>query len=412
MRATLNDSLPPLEPFETSTVGRRLTLVLLYLLAAVFVVTITSDMYYPVWDHVLGKSVAAISALGLSSLPVLMSIVHATTRDRQINRLETLSFFPVRDTSYYRSAINNIKGIETASLKSDYVIPIMTLFCVTFLFSVALLSSPWFASFFQQKSFVLGGVAVLSLEDNAKIGTFQQGTFLCGMMAFLGSYVYMLGRIWDRINNNDIYPISYHYYAARIIISYFVAIVVRHSLAAFGLADNSLIVILGFVIGLTPDFFILALARKAYQTVKIYGSKSDPAEVHQPSGMPLLMLDDLSRDKIDRLGELGIDSAQVLACQNPLLIWPRLPYDLGLIIDWIAQAQLYVLVREQGLKALRDLCVYDIFDFHLRLANAQARHEICNALHIVEDAAAVIVEQLDADQSFTRLKEVRDALKA
>jgi hypothetical protein len=51
------------------------------------------------------------------------------------------------------------------------------------------------------------------------------------------------------------------------------------------------------------------------------------------------MLDDLTKEKVDRLNELGIDSAQVLACQNPFIIWPKLPYDLGLIVDWIAAAQ-------------------------------------------------------------------------
>ena len=153
------------------------------------------------------------------------------------------------------------------------------------------------------------------------------------------------------------------------------------------------------------------MARKVYRLIKIYGSKPDPVEQNQAAGMPLLMLDDLSQDKVDRFSELGIDNAQMLACQNPFVIWPRLPYDLGLLIDWMAQAQLYVLVREQGLKSAREKCIFDIFDLYLRLGDAQARKEVCNALQISEETAPVIVSQLDEDQSYTRLKQVRDALR-
>ena len=53
------------------------------------------------------------------------------------------------------------------------------------------------------------------------------------------------------------YPTSYYYYTGRRIIAYFVAIVFRHSLAFFSITDENLIMLAGFVIGLTPDFFTL-----------------------------------------------------------------------------------------------------------------------------------------------------------
>jgi hypothetical protein len=65
------------------------------------------------------------------------------------------------------------------------------------------------------------------------------------------------------------------------------------------------------------------------------------------------MIEGMSRDKIDRLSELGIDSAQYLACQNPFVLWPRLPYDLLLLIDWIGQAQLYRWAKEVRLRKMR-----------------------------------------------------------
>jgi len=129
-----------------------------------------------------------------------------------------------------------------------------------------------------------------------------------------------------------------------------------------------------------------------------------------PTEMPLVMIEGLSKAKIDRLNELSIDSAQVLGCQNPFSIWPRLPFDLGLVVDWIAQAILYSLVKEAKLKSLREKLVTDIFDFHERLANKDTRAEICAAIGLDVAAADGLVEQLINDQSFQGLLEVRTAL--
>jgi hypothetical protein len=189
-----------------------------------------------------------------------------------------------------------------------------------------------------------------------------------------------------------------------------VAAVFRHVADAFAIQNEQALVLLGFVTGLTPDLFILSMARKAFQSIKVFGGKNDPDEDTRPTTLPLLMLDDLTKDKVDRLSELGIDSAQVLACQNPFLIWPRLPYDLGLVVDWIAEAQLYTLVKETALRDLRKKFVTDIFDLHVRLADAAARDEVCQALNLDVRAAPALVRQLDEDQSFNRLRQVRDAL--
>lgn len=61
--------------------------------------------------------------------------------------------------------------------------------------------------------------------------------------------------------------------------------------------------------------------------------KDDPSRSSMPTNLNLLMIDGLANEKIDRLAELEISDAQVLSCQNPFLLWVRLPYDLGLIVD-------------------------------------------------------------------------------
>ena len=110
------------------------------------------------------------------------------------------------------------------------------------------------------------------------------------------------------------------------------------------------------------------------------------------------------------LMELEIDSAQILSRQNPFLLLPRLPYDLSLLVDWIAQAQLYVLVREDGLQKLRNAYVHSVFDLHTRLADDASRAELCQELGISEARGRGLLSQLDQDPSYLRLREVRDAL--
>jgi len=188
-----------------------------------------------------------------------------------------------------------------------------------------------------------------------------------------------------------------------------VAAVLRHTASVFGLDSTAILLLIAFGVGFAPDLFLIAILRRAFQVMKVWGNRGDPTAT-QPTTLPLLMIDDLSRDKVDRLGELGIDSAQVLARQNPFLLLPRLPFDLVLIVDWIAQAQLYALVKDVKLEALRNTYIRDVFDLHLRLANEAARPAVCTTLGITDGEACALRQQLDEDPSFTRLQEVRAAL--
>jgi hypothetical protein len=104
------------------------------------------------------------------------------------------------------------------------------------------------------------------------------------------------------------------------------------------------------------------IARRPFQLIKIAGDQADPAASELPTNLNLLMIEGISRDKIDRLAELGIGSAQYLACQNPFILWPRLPYGLYLLVDWIGQAQLYRLAKEVRLRKMREISMNNIFD--------------------------------------------------
>ncbi|MDE1150419.1 MAG: hypothetical protein PW843_28050 [Azospirillaceae bacterium] len=354
---------------------------------------------------------SVLLSLIMAALPIAICLVQTKSKDRTLKKLLSLSDEPVAKSTYYRIAKISVGAINPVALGSDYLLPIIVLFSVTSVSFISMYFSLDFNHMLEIRNPLLGGARMLTTTDPLEIKAYQEGTFTVGAMAFIGAYVYMLYRLLDRTNNNDIYPISLYYYAARIPIATLIAAVLRQSIPQTTAELSVLLPLLGFVVGLAPDLFLVTMTRRAFQFIKVFGVKDDPPVEARPPAMPLLMLNDLSRDKIDRLQELGIDSAQVLACQNPFIIWPRLPYDLGLIVDWIAAAQLYALLGAAGLEKARARYVTDIFDLHLRLGKPAAATALCQTLDLTSAEAEGLVAQLEADQSFTRLREVRDQLR-
>jgi hypothetical protein len=355
-------------------------------------------------------------AVLLSMMPAVICTVQNVSLRRQQGELEALEGTGVTDTTLYSTAQRIISADAGDSwIDNDYIVPSFVYFLVCFVGFLAVFLGYSRHEMFDPPTIFLGGLNDPAAETYTM---YQRGTFCVVAMAMAGAYAYALGRILDRINNNDLYPISLYYYAARIIIACVVATVLRHAIQAFEVvvpdgtdaALNPLLLLLGFIIGFTPDLFIIALSRKAFQAIKVWGSRSDPADDVMPSALPLLMIDDLTREKIDRLNEIGIDNAQVLARQNPFLMLPRLPYELSLIVDWISQAQLYALVRDARLKALRGVYVRNIIDLYIRLKNETGNKPVCEALGMDVADAPALVQQLDADPYFMQLKELGDAL--
>jgi hypothetical protein len=381
------------------------------LLLFVAIVTFCAFWFSP---ELLGKQkdsipiiLAIVLSIFLSLLPAMICVVQNITKKRQQNKLTSLGRFPVGKTAYFQSALTTVDALKMGGVDSDYEAPLFVYFVILFVGFVTILIGYYFDGLFAMPTVLLGGIKSAADADYA---AYQMQTFAVLAMSFLASYVYSLGRLLDRVNNNDLYPISLYYYTARLVIACVVAAVVRHTAEVFGVIGSPMLLLIGFGIGFAPDLFVMAITRRAFQALKIWGSRDDPSSSTRPTSLPLLMIDDLSREKIDRLNELGIDSAQVLARQNPFLLLPRLPYDLGLIVDWIGQAQLYALVKDDTLMKLRQMFIRDSFDLYIRLKDENARSDIAQALGISAAVALVLLSQLDQDQSFTRLRQVRTAL--
>lgn len=356
----------------------------------------------------------------LSALPAVLCTVQNVSRRRQLSRLDSLGQTRAARTMSFTAAVSSIDSVRMM-VDADYVVPIFLYFFITFVGFIAVFIGFGHPVYFSQPTVLLGGLQDQFAGDPYTI--YQTDTFTVLAMAFFGAYVYALGRLLDRINNHDLYPISLYYYTVRIIVACAAAAVLRHTIQVFsggieqmvpaslGVQGNSTLLLIGFIVGFAPDLFILAISRKAFQMVKIWGTRPDPLDESMPRSLPLLMIDDLTREKIDRLNELGIDSAQILARQNPFLLLPRLPFELSLLIDWIGQAQLYVLVKDAAMGRLRNIYIRNILDLQIRLSDPQSRNAVCEALNLLPASGEALLAQLEADTSYLRLRELDEALR-
>jgi hypothetical protein len=352
--------------------------------------------------------VAALFALA----PLLACFAHTISIDRQKDKLDSLALSKIKETQCFTIAKAGLSSIRPASVKEpDFVVP-MLLFAAIILFC-SILS---FMALFRPddlglKSTLLGGLHVLQENlDSEHIKKYQSGTLVVAAIAFIGAYLALFNRLLNQINNNDIYPISFHYYSVWLITAMTLAAVMRHFASVFGMDESAVLLAIALAIGAVPAPFFTAFIHWAFGKLNISGDKDDPSRVDMPSNLNLLMIDGLANEKIDRLAELGISDAQVLSCQNPLILWVRLPYELALIIDWIAQAQLYVCLREDGFRKARAQQIGDIHRFVSVLSYSPAASELCEDLGLRPSYVAPLLASLNQSPCFVRLRELKEAM--
>jgi hypothetical protein len=352
--------------------------------------------------------VAALFALA----PLLACFAHTISIDRQKDKLDSLVFSNVKQTQYFAIARANLGAIRPASVKQpDFIVP-MLLFATIILFcSILSFMSLFRPDDLEQKSTLLGGLHVLQANlTAADIKNYQSGTLVVAAIAFIGAYLALFNRLLNQINNNDIYPISFHYYSVWLITAMTLAAVMRHFASVFNVNESEILLVIALAIGAVPAPFFTAFIHWAFGKLNISGDKDDPSRATMPTNLNLLMIDGLANEKIDRLAELGISDAQTLACQNPLNLWIRLPYDLGLIVDWIGQAQLYVCLREDAFHKSRSFQIGDIHKFVSVLSDPAAAGDLCDELGLKRSYVAPLLAGLNDNPCFVRLRELVRAM--
>jgi hypothetical protein len=360
----------------------------------------------------IGPLVSLFVATLFALAPLLACFVQTISLDRRSKKLDGMIMSKIKSTQYFQIAKSTLASVQPASVSQpDFVVP-MVLFAIIIVFcSLISFMGLFWQNDFAPKSALLGGLYVLGDGITASdIETYQSGTLVVSAVAFVGAYLALFNRLLNQINNNDIYPISFHYFSVWLITAMVLAAVMRHFAVVFGVTDNAVLLGIALAIGAVPAPFFSAFIHWAFGKLNISGDKDDPSRSSMPTNLNLLMIDGLANEKIDRLAELEISDAQVLSCQNPFLLWVRLPYDLGLIVDWIAQAQLYVCLREDGFRKARSLQIGDIHKFVSVLSDSNAAPDLCAELGLKTSYVAPLLASLNDNPCFVRLREVVQAM--
>ncbi|MBU1003224.1 MAG: hypothetical protein KKE73_11990 [Proteobacteria bacterium] len=174
------------------------------------------------------------------------------------------------------------------------------------------------------------------------------------LMAALGCYVWSIQYIGRRLNALDLTPGAFFTVATRMVFSSFIALAVRHVLMTTESATVlNMLPAVAFFIGMFPQRGLQFLQEKLGPTFN---------RGQRTKELPLDMIEGINLFTKTRLAEVDVDNAQNLAEANFVELMLRTPFNPWKILDWIAQAKLYVRIP-RAIEELRDQGVRTVFDF-------------------------------------------------
>ena len=179
----------------------------------------------------------------------------------------------------------------------------------------------------------------------------------------MGAYVWSVNYLILRIANFDLTPLSFLTTSAHILMTVFVAWVLRQVVAAPAPEGIAVAILLGvaFLSGLYPLLGLNVLIDRLPSWLRF---KRDIAEASQIGrSFPLDLIDGIDPSIGFRLNELDFGDVQNLATANPVELLVETPYSFGQILDWMAQAQLLAELGPQGFLAARGQGVRDMAAF-------------------------------------------------
>jgi hypothetical protein len=118
------------------------------------------------------------------------------------------------------------------------------------------------------------------------------------------------------------------------------------------------------------------------------------------------MIEGISMFHKVRLNEVGIDNAENLAEANLIELLLKTPFGASNLIDWVAQAKLFIYFKDEIIK-LRRVGIRNIFDFKSTCTANEHLSQLANEAGISEIMLNVIHQQIKEDSGIDRLNEFR-----
>lgn len=282
----------------------------------------------------------------------------------------------------------------------DYRLPSAGISALTILlFAVILFGDP-------VKTIVKNGGIFLSFSDNS-IGPTAAVTTM--MVGFLSAYIWSISMLLRRVMARDISAMAFNQVTARVVISVLLSLIAYHLISGGALTDSVpssqhvQLIVVAFVIGHFPEVFIRWVHEIGRRLLK---------QPQQSEEFGLEFIEGIDLYTRARLSEVDINDAQALAASNPLNLLFRSSYNISQIMDWIGQAQLYLLLKSERLAAVRACGIRTSYQLYALLPEkVDGDNSIVDGKSIPINID-VMKKVLAEDFSFRRALEVHEALLA
>lgn len=182
--------------------------------------------------------------------------------------------------------------------------------------------------------------------------------FLC--FTYIGWMAWAFLAVLDRAATLQLFPATVNRMAIRLIVAMVAALAMRHLLAELGPAHGADLprwisaptLAVAFAVGMAPEHWVRAIIDLTRSTT--------PKD--KRANIPIVSIEGISPDLSFRLSEIGLRCAHDVANVNPFQLFEATGQPLMEVVDWIAQAQLLILLGQETFdEATRQSC-RTIFD--------------------------------------------------
>jgi hypothetical protein len=221
-------------------------------------------------------------------------------------------------------------------------------------------------------------------------------------LAFIGAFIWSAREMIRRLISGDLTPSVYYSAGLRMIFAALLSLMLSFLLDALPFPGYTarILPVVAFLTGMLPEQALVYLREK----IPVFAPGQDTA-----AELPLDMIEGINAFHKVRLAEVGIDNAQNLAEANVIELLLKTPFNAAQLIDWIAQAKLYVAVKTD-IGKLRRVGIRTIFDFK-RAGDAPDRlAQVAQEVGVSGLALTVVYAQVAGDRGIERLQEFRTLL--